>query len=155
METAKIKPVRSFFKSFVDVKRWISYDELSNNVKVTASMARRLFSHDTRQIQPETFEESVIRLNLSEEQLINKKNVFLYTAVIYSIFTIAFFIYFIYLIVHMSLYAAAFDLILMSFMSVMAYREHVWYIQIQKRKLGLRFNDWLDFVLKRVDKTIS
>ena len=149
METQKRKPVRSFFKSFVDVKRWMSYDELSTNVKSTLGLVRMVFSRSTKQPQPETYEESVARLNLTEEQLISRKKVFLYSALIYSFFAIGLFIYFIYLVVNSHLYAAAFDLILTGLITVTAYHEHLWYMQMQKRKLGCTFHDWLDFILQK------
>lgn len=149
METMKRKPVKSFFKSFVDVKRWVSYDELSINIKTTLNLMRRVFFRSTKKLQSETYEESVARLNLTEEQLTSRKKVFLYSAIIYLFFAIGLFAYFIYLLMGSHLYTAAFDLILVILIAVTAYREHLWYLQMQKRKLGCTFHDWLDFILQR------
>jgi len=151
IETKKSGPVKRFFKSFVDVKKWSSYDEVSTNTKTTIGLYRRFFSRSTEPIHQETYEQSVARLNLNETQLANRKRVFLYSALIYSVFALGFLIYFIYLLAHMYLYAACFEFILLGLVAVAAYREHFWYMQMQKKKLGCNFYDWVAFILRRAN----
>ncbi|CAL7959926.1 intracellular multiplication protein IcmV [Gammaproteobacteria bacterium] len=148
-ETEKSGLTKKFFKSFVDVKRWSSYDEVSANTKTTINLYRRFFSRSTEPIHQETYEQSVARLNLNETQLANRKRAFLYSALIYFAFALVFFIYFIYLLVHMHLYAACLEFILLGLVSIVAYREHFWYMQMQKKKLGCNFYDWVAFILRR------
>ncbi|MEI8054409.1 MAG: type IVB secretion system protein IcmV [bacterium] len=148
-ETKKSKPVKKFFKSFVDVKKWFSYDEVSANATTTVGLYRKFFSRNTQPIHQETYEQSVARLNLNETQLASRKRTFLYSALIYFVFALVLSIYFIYLLVHMHLYAACFEFILLGVISIAAYREHFWYMQMQKKKLGCSFYDWVNFILRR------
>ena len=150
IKTKKRGPIKMFFKSFVDVRRWISYDEISTNAKTTFGLFKRFFSRrEDRTIYQETYEESVIRLNMNDAQLARRKKIFLYSALVYLIFAIILFVHLVYLLVRMRLYTAFFDLVLLSFVSITAYREHFWYMQMQKRKLGCNFREWLYFVLGR------
>ena len=148
-EIKKRRPIRAFFKSFVNVRKWSSYDEVANNVKMTGGFLRRLFSRNFKVVNSETYEESVARLHLTAEQLQQRKKVFLYSALIYGVIAMLLFIYFIYLLINLRLLAAFLDLILLTLMTVSAYREHFWYMQMQEKKLGCSFNDWLAFVLRR------
>jgi hypothetical protein len=47
------------------------------------------------------------------------------------------------------LFAACFVLVLASTLTLLAYHEHFWYMQMQKRKLGCNFHDWICFILRR------
>lgn len=144
----KSRPIKKFFKSFVDVKKWSSYDEVSGNAKTTWSLFRRLL-HRNDNVRQETYEEAIDRLGLGQEQLAARKDNFLYSFMIYGFFSFIFFIYFVYLLFNTRLLAAFLVLILMSLMALAAYREHFWYMQMQKKKLGCTFQDWLDFILRR------
>jgi hypothetical protein len=148
-ETKKRGPVRKFFKSFVDVKRWMAYDEVSGNVKTTFGLYRRLFTSSTKPVYHETYEESIARQNLTEAQLIARKKAFLYSALSYFVFALCLFLYFIQILLNKHLFVALFDLILVSVLFLLAYHEHFWYMQMQKKKLGCNFHDWINFILRR------
>ena len=146
----KRRPIRAFFKSFVNVRKWSSYDEVSADAKMTFGLFRKFFSRNTaRVIKQETYEESVARLHMTEEQLLQRKKVFLYSALIYGGLAFILFVYFVYLLLTKHFLATFLALILTGLMIVSAYREHFWYMQMQKRKLGCSFSDWLAFVLRR------
>lgn len=142
-------PVKRLFKSFVDVKTWLSYDNLKSDVKNVWGLFRRLFSRSRREIYRETYEEAVIRLGLTSEQIVTRKKNFLYAAIVYWLVASVFVSYFIYLIINVRLFSAFFMLILTILMVLTAYQEHFWYMQMQKKKLGCNFREWLDFVLRR------
>lgn len=148
-EIKKRRPIRAFFKSFVNVSKWVSYDEVTGNVKLARGLLRRLFFRNLKAVNSETYEESVARLHLTAEQLQQRKKVFLYSALVYGMLALLLFIYFFYLLLNLRLLAAFIDLILLTLMTVSAYREHFWYMQMQEKKLGCSFNDWLAFVLRR------
>jgi len=149
VDTQKRKPIKKFFKSFVDVKKWSSYDEVSANTKNTWGLFRRLFSRATGEVRRETYEEAIVRLGLNEEQAIARKNNFLYSSLVYAAFALGFLIYFIYSLIHLRLLAAGLTIMLIVLMSLAAYREHFWYMQMQKKKLGCDFHEWLAFILRR------
>ncbi len=142
-------PVKKFFKSFVDVKKWVSYDELKSNTKNTWGLFRRLFFSKRQEARRETYEEAIVRLELTPEQIVSRKNSFLYAAIIYGIFAIGFLCYLIYLLNQARFMAAILMLVLTSLMFLATYREHFWYMQMHKKKLGCNFSEWLAFVLRR------
>lgn len=148
-EPKKKGPVRKFFKSFVDVKKWMAYDEVSGDVKTTFGLYRRLFTKSAKPVYHETYEESIARQNLTEAQLTARKKAFLYSAIAYFVFALCLFLYFIQILLNGHLFAAFFDLILVGVLSLLAYHEHFWYMQMQKRKLGCNFHDWISFILRR------
>lgn len=147
-EPPKKSKVGRFFKSFVDVKTWVSYDELKTNTKSIYSLFVRFFSkRPDRTGYQETFEEAVVRLNLTEKQIYDSRRIFLYSALIYLFISLALIAYAVYLMTKILIVPAIFTLILTAFIIALTYREHFWYVQMSKRKLGCTFQEWLDFVL--------
>lgn len=149
-EPPKKSVVGKFFKSFVDVKAWVSYAEIKTNAKSTYGLFARFFSNKTNKvIYKETFEEAVLRLNLTEEQINTRKKIFLYSALIYLFLALALIAYVLYLTIHSHLLLATFTLILTAFIVVLAYREHLWYLQMAKRRLNCNFAEWMRFMVGR------
>lgn len=149
-EPPKKGKVGRFFKSFVDVKTWISYDEVKTNTKSIYSLFARFFSSRNKNpILKETFEEAVIRLNLTEKQIIERKKIFLYSALIYLSIALILIAYALHLAVNSHIVLAIFTLILTTFIATLAYREHLWYMQMSRRKLGCSFAEWKDFVFEK------
>jgi intracellular multiplication protein IcmV len=139
-----------FFKSFVDVKAWVSYDEVKTNTKTIYSLFARFFSkRPNKTIYQETFAEAVLRLNLTEKQINDRRKIFLYSALIYSCLSLALIAYAVYLMKKMLVVPAIFTLILTIFIVALTYREHLWYMQMSKRKLGCNFKEWLNFILRK------
>ena len=135
------------FKSFVDIRAWSSYDEIKTNTKSIYRLFLRLFSQKPNQtIRQETFEATVLKLNLTEEQINERKKIFLYSVLIYLAITLILIAYVLYLIKILRIVPAMFVLILTVFMAALTYREHLWYIQMSKRKFGCSFVEWLEFV---------
>ena len=141
-------PAKKFFKSFVDVKKWSSYDEVSSNTKTAWGLFRRL-SNRNKDVRKETYEDAISRMGLSEEQIHQRKKNFLLSALVYAVFALGFFVYLVYLLINVKLLAASLTLLLVVLMSLATYREHFWYMQMHKRKLGCTFEDWLAFILRR------
>lgn len=149
-EPPKKSVVGKFFKSFVDVKTWVSYAEIKTNAKSTYGLFARFFSNKANKVvYKETFEEAVLRLNLTENQITARKRIFLYSALIYLFLALTLIAYALYLTINSHLLLAAFTLILIAFVVVLAYREHLWYLQMAKRKLGCNFTEWLRFMVGR------
>lgn len=142
-------PIKRFFKSFVDIKKWVSYDELKSNTKNVWGLFRRLFFSKRREARRETYEEAIERLGLTSKQIVTRKNNFLYAAIIYGIFALGFLVYLFYLLINVRLVTAGLVLILTILMFITAYQEHFWYMQMHKKKLGCNFSEWLNFILRR------
>jgi len=153
-QVATKKPglTKKFFKSFVDVKKWSSYDEVSANTKTTWTMFQRLIYRKPKALRKENYKEAIARLGLTEKQTAARKNNFLYSSFVYAFFAVGFLVYLVYLLVNFRFLAASLTGLLMVVMSLMAYKEHFWYMQMRREKLGCNFNDWLEFIFRRSAK---
>jgi len=145
--------VGKFFKSFVDVKTWVSYDEIKTNTISIYSLFVRFFSKKPdRTAYQETFEEAALRLNLTEKQINDRKKIFLYSALIYLFVGLVLLVYAVSLMRKMLIVPAIFTLILTTFILALTYREHLWYMQMSKRKFGCNFKEWLGFVFGKKEQ---
>ena len=150
LEPKKNSKTGGFFKSFVNVRAWVSYDEIKNNTKSIYGLFIRFFSNKTNKvIHEETFEEAILRLNLTEKQMNDRKKIFLYSALIYLCVALLLMAYALHLFTNSHALLAIFTLTLTTFVTTLAYREHLWYMQISKRKLGCNFSEWLKFMFEK------
>lgn len=136
-------------KVFINPKGWLSYDEVKNNAKTVFGLFRRFFTPIKTEQRSETYEQALVRFGLNEQQAEAKKKKFLYSAIVYLIFGILFLAYFLYLLYHAKFLASFMAFILMVLMVLSFYREHFWYMQMKKKKLGCGFGDWVAFILGR------
>jgi intracellular multiplication protein IcmV len=120
-------------------------------LRVNAAAIKAMFQ-DLRMYRPEvrreTFEEALQRLNLTEDQLKERMRTCLIMSCLYSFAALCFFIYSIYMIIHLHL-GMILGILITILMAVFAYRESFWYFQMKTRKLGNTFQDWVSFMLKR------
>lgn len=144
MKTKK-HPVRSFFGTFFNFKRWLAYEQIKENGKAVGHSAKSLFA-TKKSKHIETFDEAVQRLNLTEEDLVNRTQQFLKLARLYLFFAIALVIYVFYLLFTGHILAVFTGLALVMLVSSYSLREHFWYMQMKKRKLGCNLRDWARFV---------
>ena len=144
------KVVRSFFGSLVNVKKWSSYDDIVDNAKFVAKSFKDLYKPKKEVgIKDASFDELVKRLQLSEEDIKQRSKYFLYYFLVYFFSAVCLFGYLSYLImVNGRLLSILVTLILAVLMLVYALREHFWYMQLKKRKVGCTFKDWFAFIFK-------
>lgn len=147
--TKKKGIIRRFFGSFFSVKKWVSYDELVVNAENFWALLKKLFSHKKKKIIEESYDGAMERMSLSEEYLVQRKRLFLKSAIIYYGFALILLIYGVYLLLNLKLIAALLTIIILTPIALTAYREHFWYMQMEKKQLGCTFNDWVGFVFRR------
>jgi uncharacterized membrane protein YphA (DoxX/SURF4 family) len=147
--TKKKGKVRKFFGSFVNVRAWVAYDELVANLGNTCGFFKRFFSRYQKEIRKESYEEAVARMALTEEQLQHRKNTFLKSAITYLIFVLILCGYAIYLSIKSKFLALFLVLFLLVPTILITYREHFWYMQMERKKLGCTFCEWLEFIFRR------
>ena len=141
---------RGVFKSFVDVRRWVFYDEIINNAKIIVNLGKSVLMLEKNPITKETFAEAVERLQLSENDLALKEKHFFQFTLSYLIIGFLLLCYATYLLWFAGVLMVGSAVIIMALlMFVYAYREHFWFMQIRKRKLGCGFIEWVRFVTKR------
>lgn len=145
----KRRPIRKFFKSFINVRRWIFFDEVKSYGAFVVGLAKNVFFPQKKEHIKETFEEAVVRLNLTEQDLSNKRKYFFRSSVIYMFLGLALNCYAIYLFFDSHHIVATVVVILGLLMFVYSYRESFWLMQISRRKLGCTFGEWYQFILHR------
>lgn len=127
------------------VNEWIDAKYHKNFFAFLGDYSKSLFSKDQIITKQETFEEAIKRLNLSEEDLIKRKREFNKLFIISLTISIALFSYTMFITIK---YSNLYSFILGASVTAMSlantFKYHFWLTQINKRKLGLSFKEWLD-----------
>jgi intracellular multiplication protein IcmV len=140
---------RGVLRAVFNVRQWIAIDELLIHSRGVKRAFKAVYAQETAQ-RSETFEAAMQRLQLKEADVITRKRFFLYSAIFYFIFGVSLILYCIYLVkAHGHFLAVFLTVILALLMFVYSIREHFWYMQIAKRKLGCGYKEWLAFIFRR------
>ena len=145
------KQRRGFFRTVFNfnVREWLAVEQIKANSRTVVDAYKGVFGRrpDNRH---ETFAGAAQRLGLTSEKLQKQKRNFFYFSVIYLIFSIGLVLYSFYLLLDKGFLLAFFVSFIMGIlMLVYSFKEHFWYMQISKQKLGCTFKEWLSFVFKR------
>lgn len=125
------------------VDRWMSWDYLSDTTSKIKSSVLDLATPQKAKFS-ESFEEAMIRLELTEKDLINRKKEFtrlFYLFTLIGLFIIGYAVYMAYL-GHFGACLISFGLAGFSF--TQAFKWHFWLFQLRNRKLGCSVKEWLD-----------
>lgn len=128
----------------VRVDQWIGLSDHIQNTKYIASQAKNLFSPEEAS-RTESFEDAMVRLNITEEQLESSDKYFTFLIRLYIFMALLITAYSLYqmLIVKSALSTImTFSLVLYALAN--SFRYHFWRFQIRSRKLGCSFRDWLN-----------
>jgi intracellular multiplication protein IcmV len=99
----------------------------------------------------ETFEEALVRLNLSEEDIQRRTKEFNGLLLVFRIIATVLAIYFIYALWHRYFIASLGTLGILLVVSGQMFRYHFWLFQIRSRRLGCTFKEWFyDLAGKKV-----
>ncbi len=134
-------------KPLVNFPRWMGLAQIRANAAAIFRSFQDLRMHRP-EVRKETFEEALVRLNLTEQDLKERMKTCLTLMILYAFAALCFLIYTIYMIVHGHL-GMIIGSMLTALMAVFAYRESFWYFQMKTRKLGNTFKDWFSFYFKR------
>lgn len=144
------KRVGKIVKPFVNFPKWLDAKSLKKNNETLYGFAKDIAKPDLRPVSQESFEEAMVRLQLSEQDVVNRRAFFLRMAIFYGLFAIAVFSYGIYLFFNL---VDIFPLLMALAVTVAAlalwFKHHFWYVQMKQRRLGLSFDDWLKYTFKR------
>ncbi len=128
--------VKRSFKSLVDVRKWIAWDDMKTGGKSVVGMAKDLFARP-ESAGPETFTEATERLQLTDKDLIQRMRTYLHLTIIYLLMAAALSAYMIYAIVTSHWLTTFMCLILAALLTAYAFRSHFWYTQIKQKKIRL------------------
>lgn len=127
------------------VNEWLDTKYHKNFFGFITNYTSSLFTKDQTITKHETFEEAIKRLNISEDDLIKRKQEFNKLFIIYLIISLSLFSYTMFITIK---YSNFYSFILGTSVTAMSlastFKYHFWLTQITKRKLGLTFKEWLD-----------
>lgn len=94
-------------------------------------------------LHKETFEDAVVRMNLTKEDLKNKQNAFLNAAIVFFACGLLSMVYASsFMFSHKWQGSILATMVAIIFFSH-AFQTHFWYTQMRKRRLGLSIREWL------------
>jgi intracellular multiplication protein IcmV len=93
---------------------------------------------------PETFEQAVARLDLSEADIQGRQKMFLQQTVLYFLLGIAVISYGVFLAFEHAITGMVMCLMVSLVAFANAFRAHFWYFQTKQRKLGCTIQEWLN-----------
>ncbi len=135
---------RSTFKSLFNVRSWIAWDSLRGNASFIHNAYKAVLSAKPSLSKPQTFSEAVKQYGYTDDFLAKQYEKFLFASRIYLCALVLGCIYLGWLVYSQAYLSAAvmvpFNFLLFSFY----FRESFWAMQVQKRKLGLSFSDWVN-----------
>lgn len=142
-------PVRKLLLSFVNFPQWMGARSLKASAQDIKTMAKQLFV-PKQATRFETFDEAVARMNLSEDDLVERRRQFAQMAVLYLLLTLGLFGYTLYLIFYGTMSAVLMTAVLTLVGFSFFFKEHFWYTQLKYRRLGFTFKEWLTALFKEL-----
>jgi hypothetical protein len=135
---------RSTFKSLFNVRSWIAWNSLRDNASFIRGAYQSILKSKPKYAKPQTFSEAVQQYGYTEEFLKQQHEKFLFASRAYLCALTVGCSYLGWLAYTQAYLSAAvmlpFNFLLFSFY----FRESFWAMQVEKRKLGLSFIDWVN-----------
>lgn len=135
-------------KPLVDFPRWMNVKKLWQNAKDIKTIAKHVTSVPSSG-RHETFEQAVIRLGLNEADLIRRQREYWWLTLTFLIFGGVILLVCGYHLWRTHYIAAAVSFVLAGVAFAQAFRNHFWYVQIELRKLGIHWREWLRYTLSK------
>lgn len=129
------------FGRVFNVRAWADFDRMKSFTTYLGNGFRRMFVPQ-RQEAEESFDEAMVRLNLSEKDLKIKQSSLYRLCLFMCATALVFFAYAIYQVFYGSYRATIVSLAVMLIALALAFRYHFWYFQIKERKLGCTIQEW-------------
>ncbi len=124
------------------VNQWIGLDHIKSNSKNLYNIGQAAVTPEQPDHE-ETFEEALKRLNITEDEVKQRKIEFTRLMIIYIFVALLVFSYSIYIVVVFKNFMGFFmGLAVTLFALVHSFKYHFWLYQIRHRKLGCTLKDW-------------
>lgn len=132
-------------KTFFAPGAWLGYDFVKNQSiylwTVLKSLINALFPQKTT-LHPETFEQAMQRLSLTEESLKETERLYLLFAAFFALLGVMVIVVAVLFLLAGHLAATLISFGIVAFLFSQAFRYHFWRFQIKHRKLGCTFQEW-------------
>ncbi len=125
----------------VRVDRWVSLNYVKDSFKQMTGSFRYLFV-PAEPLYQETFEEAIIRLALTEQDLKTRLKEFRSLTRFFLSIAGALLCYTLYLVIRLSFFGVLISVCLSLFCVAQAFRFHFWSFQIQQKRLGCSMEEW-------------
>lgn len=125
----------------VRVDKWIGYQYLKGSFQSTFRFATKLFK-PAKATHHETFEESLARLQLKDEDLLQRKKEFTMLFYFYMVMTVGLLAYGLRVAFHKQMWGFIICFMLMLYCLSQAFHFHFWLFQLKHRKLGCTIQEW-------------
>ncbi len=139
----KVKTAGSYIFNF-NVRRWVAYDEIKDNTRGLFEIGRSMFTPEQANFN-ETFEEAMQRLNITEDQLMQRRKEFMRLAFIFTFIAVAIFTYSVYIAYyHKNIMGFIMGFCITLYTLTHVFRYHFWIYQIKHRKLQCTLKEWFN-----------
>lgn len=133
---------KGFGNTFLNVPGWLGINSLKDPTKELIQQGKTIYSVPKGQ-HKETFEQAMQRLNLTEQDLKQRKHYLQSQALLSGAMSLMVLIYCLYLIWNAFWLVSLITLGVLVLSLIRFCQARFWLTQIKKRRLGLSFKQWL------------
>lgn len=137
-----VRVVKGAGNTFLNVPGWLGINSLKEPTKELIKQGKTIYSVPKSQ-RKETFEQAMERLNLTEQDLKQRKHYLHSQAFLSGAMALLVFIYGLYLLWNAYWLVSLIALGVMMLSLIKLCQARFWLTQIKKRRLGLSFKQWL------------
>jgi intracellular multiplication protein IcmV len=136
------RAVKWAVKPAVDAPSWFGARQIRLLTTRFFGESKGLFRIQPKPAHPETFEEAVARLQLTDDELVKRRSQYLQLAVFCGFLGLLVLGYSVYLFLLLDIAPAILSFLLALLVFIYAFRFHFWFFQIKHRKLGCTLREW-------------
>ena len=138
---SRTKEVGGYIFNF-KVTKWLALDQIKDGAKQITELSKNVFI-PAQSEHVETFEEAMVRLQLTEDDLKQRQIEFKRLLIIYLCVAVLIFCYSVWIAyAYRNFYGFCIGFSLTIYVLTQAFRYHFWLFQIKNKKLGCTLRDW-------------
>jgi intracellular multiplication protein IcmV len=140
------------WKTFFNPVAWLDFRFLKEQNKTIVEVLKTSFTPD-KPLHKESFTEALSRLGVTEEEVQALRMTYIRYALLFATLGLVVFLYAFFLIFrHGTITGWLLGLIASAMFFTQAFKYDFWALQIERRHLGLTFQDWKNHILGTQDK---
>jgi intracellular multiplication protein IcmV len=141
MSKEKSSAVNNFIKAFVNPRAWVGYDMMKEVFYYLLDAFSKFFVRKQGK-QYNKIDDVMIKLSLSEKDILERKKGFFLMAIIMLVVSLLVFGYTLYHLLYRQYLAVGIGSVVLLLSLTFAFRYHFWYFQLKERKLGCSLGEW-------------
>lgn len=141
MKKRRKSRIGTVLSRMINIRAWADWDRTRSFTTYLVDGFKRFFVPQNPAVE-ESFDEAMVRLNISDQDLKIKKKSLFRLSVLMLVVAAVIFLYLAYQLIFGSFKAAIVSFIVLLIALVLAFRYHFWYFQIKNRKLGCTVQEW-------------